>query len=90
MGTAMLGKEAAMACTDAVEEVIGKHYQKQVDDLDDSEKDLKKIIAEFRDDELAHQQTAIEHGAKRAPAYELLSAAIKVCCHVAIKISKKI
>ena len=28
MGTALLGKEAAMACTVAVEEVIGEHYNK--------------------------------------------------------------
>ena len=27
-GTAFLGKEAAMACTVAVEEVIGEHYNK--------------------------------------------------------------
>ena len=30
MGTALLGKEAAMACTVAVEEVIGEHYNKYV------------------------------------------------------------
>ena len=29
-GTAVLGKEAAMACTVAVEEVIGEHYNKLV------------------------------------------------------------
>ena len=28
MGTALLGKEAAMACTVAVETVIGEHYDK--------------------------------------------------------------
>ena len=28
VGTALLGKEAAMACTVAVEEVIGEHYDK--------------------------------------------------------------
>lgn len=27
-GTALLGKEGAMACTIAVEEVIGEHYDK--------------------------------------------------------------
>ena len=30
MGTALLGKEAAMACTVAVEEVIGEHYDRLV------------------------------------------------------------
>ncbi|KAK6098363.1 ubiquinone biosynthesis monooxygenase Coq7 [Batrachochytrium dendrobatidis] len=28
-GTALLGKEAAMACTEAVETVIGEHYNRQ-------------------------------------------------------------
>ena len=31
--TASLGKDAAMACTIAVEEVIGKHYEKQAEQL---------------------------------------------------------
>lgn len=90
-GTALLGVEAAMACTDAVEDVIGKHYHSQLDQLNDKDdKPLKKIIKEFRDDELAHQDTAIEFGAKQAPAYGLLSTLIKGCCHIAIKASKKI
>ncbi len=29
-GTALLGKEAAMACTVAVEEMIGQHYDRSV------------------------------------------------------------
>lgn len=32
-GTAMLGKEAAMACTEAVETVIGNHYDDQLREL---------------------------------------------------------
>lgn len=28
--TALMGKEAAMACTEAVETVIGEHYQESV------------------------------------------------------------
>lgn len=28
--TALMGKEAAMACTEAVETVIGEHYDEQV------------------------------------------------------------
>jgi ubiquinone biosynthesis monooxygenase Coq7 len=95
MGTALLGKEAAMACTDAVEEVIGKHYQKQVDELKpygDGEKSLRKTIAEFRDDELAHQQTAQEHGAQETPSplREFLYTSIKACCKIAISVSKKV
>lgn len=32
-GTALLGKEAAMACTEAVETVIGDHYNEQLREL---------------------------------------------------------
>jgi ubiquinone biosynthesis monooxygenase Coq7 len=32
-GTAMIGKEAAMACTEAVETVIGNHYDDQLREL---------------------------------------------------------
>ena len=43
-GTALLGREAAMACTVAVEEVIEEHYQGQSDALGDTELELKGII----------------------------------------------
>lgn len=33
MSTAMLGKEAAMACTEAVEDVISEHYNDQLREL---------------------------------------------------------
>ena len=33
LGTALLGKKAAMACTVAVEEVIGQHYEEQAEEL---------------------------------------------------------
>ena len=37
-GSTLLGKKAAMLCTASVEEVIDKHYQNQIDQLDKSEK----------------------------------------------------
>ena len=41
-GSTLLGKKAAMLCTASVEEVIDKHYQSQIDQLDTNEKELKK------------------------------------------------
>ena len=41
-GSTLLGKKAAMLCTASVEEVIDKHYQSQIDQLDKNEKELKK------------------------------------------------
>ena len=41
-GTALMGEKSAMACTVAVEKVIGEHYREQQDLLEDDEKELKK------------------------------------------------
>jgi ubiquinone biosynthesis monooxygenase Coq7 len=80
--TAMLGERAAMACTVAVEEVIGEHYAAQVQrlqelDEDESDKQLVETLSKFRDDELEHRDTGLAHDAEGAPAYPLLSALIK-------------
>jgi ubiquinone biosynthesis monooxygenase Coq7 len=79
-----------MACTVAVEEVIDEHYQTQADRLGDGDPALKRQIAEFRDDELAHRRTALDHGAADAPGYALLSAAIKTGSRLAIWLSTRI
>ncbi len=88
--TALLGEKAAMACTVAVEKVIGEHYQEQLSLLQDDHKDLKKTIAKFRDDELEHHDIGIEHDAENAPGYKVMSKIIELGCKTAIAISKKI
>ncbi|MGH6872704.1 MAG: demethoxyubiquinone hydroxylase family protein [Rhizomicrobium sp.] len=87
--TALLGEKAAMACTAAVEEVIDEHYAGQVARLD-HDPALKRTIAEFRADEIAHRDEAIDHGAREAPGYKLLSETIKAGCRLAIKLSERI
>uniref|UniRef100_A0A914VP64 Uncharacterized protein n=1 Tax=Plectus sambesii TaxID=2011161 RepID=A0A914VP64_9BILA len=66
-GSALLGKESAMACTVAVEELIGNHYNSQIRQLmeDDPEqhKELLEIISRLRDDELEHHDKGLEHDA---------------------------
>ena len=47
-------------------------------------------LAEFRAEEVEHRDTAIAAGAERAPAYPLLSAAIRLGCRVAIGLSERI
>ena len=54
LGTALLGKEAAMACTVAVEASITAHYNEQLRELHkdgDKYEQLIKTISKFRDDE---------------------------------------
>lgn len=91
-GTALLGPEAAMACTAAVETEIDKHYSDQLDELEAAGDDpeLADMIRRFREDEREHRDAALEAGAERAPAYGLLTAAIRMGCKVAIKVSQKV
>jgi ubiquinone biosynthesis monooxygenase Coq7 len=88
--TALLGERAAMACTVAVEEVIDEHYQAQLDTLGQAEPELAGKIAEFRADEIEHRDTALAHEAEAAPAYGLLSAAIKAGSRLAIWLSTRV
>lgn len=90
--TALIGPEAAMACTAAVEQEIDRHYSEQLDALEKSGEDpeLAALISEFRDDEREHHAAAIAAGAERAPAYPLLAGAIRLGCRVAIKLAERI
>ncbi|KAK9469198.1 5-demethoxyubiquinone hydroxylase mitochondrial [Lipomyces arxii] len=106
VGTALMGKEAAMACTLAVETVIGGHYNHQLRDLVDLlERDaalspyrsssaelqeLCKTITKFRNDELEHLDTAIENDAHQARPYRLLTETIKGGCRAAVWVAEKI
>lgn len=89
--TALVGPEAAMACTAAVEEEIDQHYTRQLAELerDGDDPELAAMIEEFRDDERAHRDLALAAGAERAPAYPLLSAGIRLGCRVAIRLAEK-
>ena len=64
-GSTILGKKAAMLCTASVEEVIDKHYQNQINRIEDDEKELKKKIVKFREDELHHKDIAYENGSSK-------------------------
>ena len=89
-GTTILGKKAAMLCTASVEEVIDKHYQDQINQLKDDEKELKKKIIKFREDELHHKDIAYEKGASKKGVYSILDKVIKAGSKIAINISEKI
>jgi len=88
--TALLGEKAAMACTVAVEEVIDEHYAGQAERLGEDEPELKKTIEEFRADEQEHRDIGLEHDAEGAPAYPLLSGAIKAGSRLAIWLSERL
>ena len=90
--TAFISVKAAMVCTVAVEEVIDKHYQKQLNYLQNSSDnlDLTTKISQFKQEELEHRDLAYNNQAKQfigfKPLYNFISAITKT----AIAISKKI
>jgi ubiquinone biosynthesis monooxygenase Coq7 len=103
-GTAIMGREAAMACTEAVETEIGTHYNEQVGVLLDWAKKLEKSgegvgdefgallkeLRRIRDEELEHLDHAVENDAKAAQPYQLLTDVIRAGCRTAIRITEKI
>ncbi|HEX7853954.1 MAG TPA: demethoxyubiquinone hydroxylase family protein [Sphingobium sp.] len=88
--TALLGPEAAMACTSAIETEIDRHYSHQLEELGDSDPELSEAIADFQAEEVEHLNTAMAEGAERAPAYPLLSGLIRAGCRAAIALSQRI
>lgn len=102
--TGIMGREAAMACTEAVETEIGGHYNEQVrellswetdaesrgEELDDEVKGILATFRRFRDEELEHLDHALENDAKEAKPYDPLVSLIRLGCRSAIKISERL
>ncbi|KAK5257663.1 ubiquinone biosynthesis monooxygenase Coq7, partial [Exophiala xenobiotica] len=102
--TGMMGREAAMACTEAVETEIGDHYNEQVremfrwiqelkakgEELDPELKILIDDIKRIRDEELEHLDHAVENDAKEAQPYQPLTDVIRYGCRGAIWVSERI
>ncbi|MBT3792008.1 MAG: demethoxyubiquinone hydroxylase family protein [Rhodospirillales bacterium] len=92
--TAMMGKKAAMACPEAVEEVIEDHYQAQSDALSknpaQSDPELAAAITQAQADEADHRQRAINEGARQAPCHAPLTSAVRTGTRMAIWLSERI
>ncbi|KXJ90981.1 ubiquinone biosynthesis protein CAT5 [Microdochium bolleyi] len=103
-GTAVMGREAAMACTEAVETEIGGHYNSQIRTLlemfeqwesegyevGDELRELVGTLRRIRDEELEHLDHAVEHDAKKAEPHWLLTGVIRAGCRGAIWASERI
>jgi 3-demethoxyubiquinol 3-hydroxylase len=89
VATALLGERAALACTVAIEDVIDEHYQTQAEYLADADPELRQTVLSFRDDEIAHRETALAQGAEAAFGYDVISAAIRTGSRVAIWLSTR-
>lgn len=102
--TALMGREAAMACTEAVETEIGSHYNEQIRtliemvtqwkaegyEISDEISTLISTLRRIRDEELEHLDHAVEHDAKKAEPHWLLTGVIRAGCRGAIWVSERV
>lgn len=88
--TALLGPKAAMACTEAVEDVIVEHYARQETALGEDDPELTRLIADARADEAEHAAEAVAAGSREAPGHKPLTAAIRAGTKLAIWLSERV
>ncbi|ODA83720.1 hypothetical protein RJ55_02235 [Drechmeria coniospora] len=102
--TAVMSREAAMACTEAVETEIGGHYNGQIrtllemvseweaqgHDVTLEIRDLISTLRRIRDEELEHLDHALDHDAKKAEPHWLLTNVIRAGCRGAIWVSERV
>ncbi len=88
--TAVLGKDATMACTEAVEEVIVKHYEKQTEYLKNGKNDLYKITSQFAKEEKEHMDMAGKIKNTDNLGIKMLKFGIKSLSKIAIKVAEKV
>lgn len=98
------GREAAMACTEAVETEIGYHYNEQLEELrewraeaaergmrlDPELEKLETDIRRIRDEELEHLDRAVQEDSKEAKPYAPLIGIVKAGCRAAIEVCRRI
>ena len=87
--TAIMGKKATMACTEAVEEVIIEHYDQQSKYLKDKDKKLSLLTEKFRNEEAEHLDVAKNHDTGSDLFHNTLKKSIGALSKIAIKISEK-
>ncbi|GAB0133884.1 hypothetical protein EsDP_00002278 [Epichloe bromicola] len=102
--TALMGREAAMACTEAVETEIGDHYNNQIREIlamiaqwqgegyevSGEMRDLVNTLRTIRDEELEHLDHAVDNDAKKAEPHWLLTGVIRAGCRGAIWVSERV
>ncbi|CAK7270545.1 ubiquinone biosynthesis monooxygenase Coq7 [Sporothrix epigloea] len=102
--TAFMGREAAMACTEAVETEIGTHYNSQIRELLEMTAqweeegyevgpeltELITTLRRIRDEELEHLDHAVDNDARKAEPHWLLTGVIRLGCRSAIWVSERV
>lgn len=90
--SAMAGAKTSMLVTESIEKVIVKHYQEQIEYLEnyDNHNQLLIKIKQFKQEEAEHIEIAIKNDSKNVELHNVLSTMVKIMCNMAILLSKKI
>tara|TARA_Y100000589_G_scaffold329263_2_gene375307 strand:+ start:725 stop:1234 length:510 start_codon:yes stop_codon:yes gene_type:complete len=88
--TAALGPKATMACTEAVEEVIVKHYLNQAEFLKNRDKKLYRVTKKFAREEQEHMEISKKHDTGQDKPHKILKNGIKKLSRLAIRLSERI
>lgn len=90
--TALMREKAAHACTIAVETVIDEHYKQQLQEIGQLSdfQEIKAVIYRCHQEELEHQQIAIDQGGEQAPAFKAMNTVIQAVSKMAIWVSSRI
>lgn len=88
--TALLGQSSAMTLTVGVEDVISKHYQEQLNNIDqENHEEIYEKISQFMTDEIEHMNIGIENKAENMCGYFYFNSTVKYLTRVAIYIAKR-
>jgi len=89
--SAIFGARAAMLVTEAIEEIIEKHYADQLNYLKNTDElELTSKIELFRKEEIEHKNLAITSGSQKILAHNFFAYFIGLFCRISIYLSKKI
>ncbi len=88
--TGIMGTNASMLCTAAVEDAIVEHYQEQITALDGSQEELRSAIQKFSDEELEHKHVAEKESSEGMNQNSIMYKFINSSCKLAIKVVRYI
>ncbi len=77
LGTALMGRNGIMVCTEAVEDAVHHHMNDQIAFLEGKDEDLKQLIEDIKVEELEHlhyAQACARHNTLTRKGYSLIYA----------------
>ena len=74
----------------SIKNIMFEDYQKQIDQLEGVDEELRKKLVKFRDDEVEHKNTAIDEGSREAFGYSVLRKTINETTKAAIFLAERI